>query len=334
MKIAIIGSLAFDSLEYHLNEAFNYNGHKCNIFDIYNEFLYEKKIGKYFKKIDWLFRSFVDSYDVSVWNRVTNKVLEYEPDLIIGVYRFIHPQFVYNVKKKKIKVIHINPDQLTTLEKGQLFVEKYDAYFTKDAFMYRFMHNNLRLNVFLYNEAFNPRIHLRPEVERKALEKEVDIDVLAFGNMYPYRNRMLSNLKYDDFQLSIYGAKTLYFPVGLNDNFRGNYILGSEKARLIYGSKIVFNNLHYAEIESVNNKFFEINGCGGFQLCDYRPVLEELLPVDPDLVSFRSIDEAVEKVRYYKDRPEERYKICRLIYDHFLQNYTYDHLINYILKVI
>lgn len=51
---------------------------------------------------------------------------------------------------------------------------------------------------------------------------------------------------------------------------RRKYIVGKEKARILYGAKIVFNNLHYAEIESVNNKFFEINGSGAFQLCDYR----------------------------------------------------------------
>ena len=87
----------------------------------------------------------------------------------------------------------------------------------------------------------------------------------------------------------------------------------------------------YAEIESVNNRFFEVNGCGGFQLLDYRPILKDLLPVDPELVSFKSIDEAIEKIRYYLQNPEERVAISQKIYDHFIDKYTYDHLIQYIL---
>ena len=60
--------------------------------------------------------------------------------------------------------------------------------------------------------------------------------------------------------------------------------------------------MHYAEIESVNNRFFEVNGCGAFQLSDYRPILHELLPIDPKLVSFNSIDEGIRKtIDYMKE---------------------------------
>lgn len=36
MKIIIIGSKLFDSLEYNLNETFNQQGHSCSIMDIYS----------------------------------------------------------------------------------------------------------------------------------------------------------------------------------------------------------------------------------------------------------------------------------------------------------
>lgn len=36
MKIVIVGSKSFDSLEYNLNETFNQQGHSCSIVDIYS----------------------------------------------------------------------------------------------------------------------------------------------------------------------------------------------------------------------------------------------------------------------------------------------------------
>ena len=198
--------------------------------------------------------------------------------------------------------------------------------------MMRFMRDNMKLNVRLYNEAFNTRIHKRPKRDKLTCEQEENIDVLAFGNMYPYRTRMLSILKKRGVHLALYGKKGAYFSSELDDCFQGKYIVGEEKARILYGAKIVFNNLHYAEIESVNNKFFEINGSGAFQLCDYRPILKDLPPIDPELVSFRTIDDAVEKINYYLDHSQDRYDLSNLIYNHFVEHYSYDSLVEYVLN--
>ncbi|MGK4222810.1 CgeB family protein [Parabacteroides distasonis] len=329
MRITIIGSKSFDSLEYNLNETFNQQGHSCSIVDIYSSSV---SGNKRFRTFDTLARRYSETYDRSVFNRVLDNVLRRDPDLVIGVYRFIHPELVRKIKAKEIHIIHINPYALTTFERQQLFVESYDLYFIKDPYMMRFMRDNMNLNVRLYNEAFNTRIHKRPKQNKSICEQEENIDVLAFGNMYPYRTRMLTILKKREVRLALYGKKGAYFSSELDDCFQGKYIVGEEKARILYGAKIVFNNLHYAEIESVNNKFFEINGSGAFQLCDYRPILKDLLPVDPELVSFRTIDDAVEKINYYLDHPQDRYDLSNLIYNHFVEHYSYDSLVQYVLN--
>ena len=125
-----------------------------------------------------------------------------------------------------------------------------------------------------------------------------------------------------------------FFLSELESVYQHKYILGKEKSELLCGARIVFNNLHYAEIESVNNKFFEINGSGAFQLCDYRPILKDILPVDPEWVSYKSIDEAVEKILFYLKNPEKRHAISDLIYKHFQDKYNYDVLTSYILNSI
>ena len=325
MKVAIIGAIEFDSLEYHIHDELTVQGKEAKIFDYKNVFP---------KKIDYgisqLFMTYVEKKN----KKLLDDILYYKPDLVIGIYRHIHPLLIKGIKEKKIKIINLNPDQLATLQHQQMFVETYDAYFTKDAYMLKFMKNKLNLNAFQYQEAFNPRVHLKPNKTFKEMEHKTEIDVLCFGNLYAYRNRMLRILKESGINITLFGHKAKYFDPFLSENFQNRGIYGGEKANILNGAKIVFNNLHYAEIESVNNKFFEITGSGAFQICDYKPILKKLLPLDPKLISFETINEAERLIKHYLKKPEARWEIRNKLYTFFQQNYTYENLIKNIFSRI
>tara|TARA_R110002051_G_scaffold22910_1_gene58559 strand:+ start:615 stop:1592 length:978 start_codon:yes stop_codon:yes gene_type:complete len=323
MTIAIIGAVNFDSLEYHLHDELSEQCHTVKIFD------YKSLLPK---KIDLGISLFNMTYVELKNKQLLTEVLSFQPDLVIGVYRHIHPLVVKGIKNEGIKIIHINPDQMTTLQNQQIFVEAYDSYFSKDPYMVSFMKEKLNLNTFLYQEAFNPRVHTKPKNKNEDLENSVNIDVLCFGNLYPYRNRMLKHLVDHNIDLKIYGNKAKYFPENLENSFQNRGIYGEEKAKILNGSKIVFNNFHYAEIESVNNKFFEINGSGAFQISDYKPILNDLLPIDPKLVSFKNLDEAVKLIKYYLNEKEKRYEIRQIIHSHFLDHYSYRNMVNHVLN--
>lgn len=326
MKIAIIGSPKFDSLEYHICDELTIQKFEVKIFD-YGIILSNK--------FDYGLSLFSDKFVEYKNKKILQKIISYKPDLVIGVYRYIHPLVVKEIKRNKIKIIHINPDQLTTLQNQQIFAEPYNAYFTKDPYMLSFMKNKMGLNTFLYQEAFSPRVHLyKGEKSFKELEEEVNIDLLCFGNLYPYRNRMLRILKERGVKIDMYGHKARFFDSFLDENYKNKPIYGEEKRKFLNGSKIVFNNFHYAEIESVNNKFFEINGSGAFQLCDYKPILNELLPIDPKRVSFTTIGEAEELIKYWLNNPEERWEVRTIINKHFIEKYSYSTLIKTIFDKI
>ena len=323
MKVAIIGSDSFDSLEFHIHDELTVQGHTSKIFD------YATLLSS---RIDMGLSLISMSYVESKNQKLLKAILEFQPDLVIGIYRHIHPLVVKAIKLKKIRIIHVNPDQLTTFQNQQLFVEPYDVYFTKDPYMVDFMKNKLNLNARLYSEAFNDRIHKRPINDPILLEKETNIDVLCFGNLYPYRNRMLHILKQNEINITMFGYKAKYFDDFLNSNYRNRGIYGEEKSKILNGAKIVFNNFHYAEIESVNNKFFEISGSGAFQICDYKPILNDLLPIDPKLISFETIDEAKKMIKFYLHKPEKRFEIRDTLMSHFKENYTYKQLVKNILN--
>ena len=333
MKIAIIGADKADSMERNLQEAFCYSGYECKIFDIIKN--NSGRIGFYLRTINKLRRTYSDKYDQNIFIKLASSINQFNPDLVICVYRFIHPIFVKKIKKNGRKIIHINPDALTTFEYQQIFVSDYDVWFSKDPYIVRFMKNNMHLNAVLYAEAFSPRINPKPNILKSEAEKEIKIEVMTYGTMYPYRTNMLKLVKDAGINLKIYGiTPNRFYNHELDDANQHKYITGTEKSKLLYGSKIVFNQMHYAEIEGVNCRFFEVNGAGAFQLSDYRPILHNLLPIDPELVSFKSIDEGIEKIKYYLNNPQERYNISNKIYTHFINNYTYDHLIKYILKIV
>ena len=152
MKVAIVGSNSIDSMESNLQEAFKYVGHKCVIFDIPNA---NRKI---FSTLDKILRTYSERYDKDVFVRLAGKVENFNPDLVICVYRFIHPEFVRLLKKSRRKIVHINPDALTTFGYQQIFASDYDVWFTKDPYIVHFMRDNMHLNAVYYNEAFSPRL--------------------------------------------------------------------------------------------------------------------------------------------------------------------------------
>jgi spore maturation protein CgeB len=330
MNVVIIGNKGFDTLEYHLANSFCFLGHSVSIIDLHDviplRYIYNYLAIKYLKE-----------YDDYLFKKIANRVIEASPDLVIGTYRFINPLCIKLIKKglPHIPIIHINPDALTTFELQQIFVSPYDFYFTKDPYITNFMKQKMGLNAYYLPEAFNPRILKKTTMDRMALENRIDIDVLAFGYLYPYRVNMIKRLVEAGIKVTIYGKKDRrFFDSTLNPYFRNEWITGERKAELLYGSKIVFNNFHYAEIESVNCKFFEFAGSGAFQVCDYRTTVDEYSKIDSKKFTFNTIQEAIELINYYLDKPTERYEMATIQYNHFIQNHTYEHRVKQILETV
>jgi len=330
MKVAIIGSKNYDTLEYNFADSFKYLGHEATIIDMIDIIPLKYKYNYYAIK-------YIKEYDELIFKLIAKKVISINPDLVIGTYRFINPNCIDMIKRnlKSVPIIHINPDALTTFEYQQIFLSKYDIYFSKDPYIVRFMKNAIKLNAHYLPEAFNPRIHSRPNIEKQDAENKCAIDVLAFGNIYPYRAKMIKMLIDSGIEVAIYGNKSKRYSIKeVEDRYKNEYITGKRKSELLYGSKIVFNNFHYAEIESVNAKYFEIAGIGGFQICDYRKTIEEYSPIDSKKYTYKTIDEAVKLIKYYLDNPFERYNIINEQYIYFIKNHTYENRIESILKEI
>ena len=329
MNVVIVGSRLFDSFEYHLSDSFTMMGHNVSLIDVTDVIPVSTKLTY------WASR-FIPSYDRAVSVRLAHKITQRRPDLVLVVYRNLHPVLVERVKAQcsGVPVVQINPDALSNLEKQQIMAADFDYYFSKDPFIVDFLRNKAGVNAHYLPEGFNPRIHQKPSVEKAVAEWLTDIDVLVFGSLYAYRTRMIEQLMRAGINVAVYGTEGPYLSRNVRSAFHQQYLVGSEKTRLLYGAKIVFNNFHYAEVTSVNQKYFEINGIGGFQLCDYKSTIDAYTDVSADRVTYRTTDEAIDKIRYYLVNARERYELAARQYAHFQQYHTVDLRVEHLLRIV
>ena len=328
MRWAIIGASGEDSFEFHLHDTLLHLGHDSRSFDL--------TLGPYHPRLaHYWWRRISKDYDYKKGIKLAEEILKYEPDIVLAVYRHIHPVTIEKIKQvaPTLPVIHVNQDNLCTLEQQQVLASAYDHLFTKDPYMVRTFRDKAGLNVHYLPESFNPRYHKPPAANRKELEQEVDTDILVFGTMYPYRSRFIEKIIKPDRKIRIFGTPGPFFSGPLTTLFANRTILTTEKSKMIYGSRIVLNNFFYGEIEGVNCKYFEIFGSGGFQVCDYKDVLSEYSPVIPSTYAFHSVAEANDIIDHFLSRPNERHAMAETQLYHFRTHHTYENRIQTILEV-
>ncbi|GAB4034202.1 CgeB family protein [Spirosoma gilvum] len=329
MNVVIVGSRADDSLEQHLCDSFRVLGYEVVLIDVVS-------MGAMATKVNYWLSRFVEAYDRFFCQRVADKIVSYEPDLALVVYRYMNPALVERVKKQLpgTTIVQVNPDPVSNLEKQQIIATDFDYYFSKEPYIVKTLRHKAGLNAHYLPEGFNPRYHRKPPIEKAVAEWLTDIDVLVFGSLYPYRVRMIERLMRAGLKVVVYGTKGSYMRQSMGSVFKPQYLVGEEKNRLLYGARIVFNNFHYAEVTSVNQKYFEINGIGGFQLCDYKPTIAEYTGVPAESVTYQTIGEAIDKIRYYLAHPVERHELAASQYAHFQQHHTFDHRVSQLLQTV
>ncbi|GAB3572184.1 hypothetical protein GCM10027578_31890 [Spirosoma luteolum] len=319
MHIVLVGNPAFDSLEFHLADACCALGHTAEIIDTAGTL-------PLLRKLTYWAGRFVAPYDRSRMQQLASRIARRQPDLVLVVYRHLHPALTDALRQQCPGAVlaQINPDHVANLENQQILAADFDHYFTKEPYMAAFMRDKAGLNAHYLPEAFNPRVHRRPAGTKADAERITDIDVLVFGGLYAYRARMVEQLQRAGLRVTLYAQPGPYLKPALRSTFQPRYLVGPEKNRQLYGARIVFNNFHYAEISSANQKYFEINGIGGFQLCDHKDTLDSYSAVPAEQVTFRSMAEAIDLIRYYLARPDERHALAEQQYAHFQAHHTVD----------
>ncbi len=117
---------------------------------------------------------------------------------------------------------------------------------------------------------------------------------------------MLSNMA-KHFDISLFGPKK-ELPFSINQ--KGSVKYPDEFVKVAFLSKI---NLHLTipRISTgISLRCFDIMGCGGFLMANYRNDMVKLFAPDEDFVVYNDIDELIRKTEYYLQHNEKRMQIA------------------------
>ena len=114
-------------------------------------------------------------------------------------------------------------------------------------------------------------------------------------------------------------------------NFFYGKRLFEEAAQEFCASKIVLN---ISIKEDLNMRFMETLSTGSFLLTNNLPSLKYLFKEGVHYVGYDTLDEAVDKARYYIARDEERQKIADDGHAEFMAKHTYTHRLKTVMEMV
>lgn len=185
----------------------------------------------------------------------------------------------------------------------------------------------------------------------KQLIKNIDIDIFSDVNQFSHKEIALGILKplfYDSVNL-LSQVDTLKYilknipkcrkfldmkvrptiPKHIDRNILRKAkqpVFGIEMFKVLSKSSVTFNNhIDISRNSASNMRLFEATGVGTCMLTDGKPNLHELFEPDYEVVTYRSVEECIEKAKWLLDNPTERDKIAKAGQARTLREHTFDH---------
>lgn len=121
------------------------------------------------------------------------------------------------------------------------------------------------------------------------------------------------------------------FYFGCRSGLKQGVNMFEDAARKYCQSKVVLN---ISIKDDINMRVFETMATGSFLLTNWIPTLGDLFKDGEHLVTYRTLDEAVEKTKYYLAHETDREEIALAGQKEVLAKHTYSHRVEKILSVI
>lgn len=151
------------------------------------------------------------------------------------------------------------------------------------------------------------------------------VHIGGYGPLHLERNQLLEDVaKSIDIKFWGYGEDNLPSGSRILRNYNGES-WGIDRCRIFAQSKMVITK-HIASVAGKycnNMTLYEATGCGTLLITDYKENLPELFVPDQEVVTYRSAEEAINKIKYYLTHEDERSKIARAGQIKTLSEYTY-----------
>ena len=320
---------AFKDLGYEV--CFDY---RTNFF-FHQRIFYSNKILSIFRRA---FKKIFRKFDNWLLNkRLQKKILEFSPRCFYTELNPVVSRKTLNfMRKKNIKSIEWFGVLPFLLKKNSNPIETVACY---DAII-------SSANIYTHFDKFNkPKNFLEvPPAYSSKIFKRMNLkhiyDVVFIGGVSKIHSNRWDILEvltkqYDNFVFYGYGIKDVPRTYSFLKKYCGD-VWSYDCAKVLNQSKIAINltlNSFHKLSSGVNNRTFEIAGCGTFQLSEYTDNLKKFFVPGEDLETFKNTDEMIEKIEYYLENPKEREQIAlnsqrkALEYDYASQaKYIFDNI--------
>lgn len=335
MNILVIGTFENESFASHISENLNHMDHNVKIFDImpfrinYNN--------KYFFRLNQLLQKILSIFSViSINKKRSKKILKIlnksKIELIIVTHDFLLPKEVNLIKNSaNVKIIMWFPDHIANFGKAYFMNSDYDFLFFKDPYIVITLSKILKSKIYYLPECFNEFKHKNTVFK---IENKYICDITTAGNFHSWRVAFFEHLK--DFNVKFWGSPPpVWMPVKvLNRYYQGRSVFNNEKAQAFLGAKIVLNNLHFAEVLSLNVRAFEAAGIGAFQMVDWRPEIDHLFIDGKEIITYKNIQDLKSKITYWLLNPDKRQDIANAGKQRAIKEHTYKHRLNLLIKTV
>lgn len=272
--------------------------------------------------------------ELLVESRLLGIVDRFAPELILVILGSqVSPKTIDRIRaRSSAPVVCWCQDQMTTLGRQYLLGSSYDAVFVKDRYLHSLFSRMSGSNRFHYlAEACNPRVHrpLEPTAEDHA---RYGCDVMIAGTLYYYRQEILQALD-AEFDLKVWGNRPDWLSYRLESRHMGREVLGDEKVKAARAARIALNSFHFAEVDGLNCRAFELAGCGAFQLCTDTPALAQHFMPGVEMETFDSLAQLTDKIRHFLKYPDEAAAIAQRGQLRAHAEHTYEHRLDQIFKI-
>lgn len=168
---------------------------------------------------------------------------------------------------------------------------------------------------------------------KKGLEyyDENNFTVMFFRNIAHAERVFIFNKLAEQFRLDIYTKGDTSELENVNIHGPVHNLLVAPK--IFHLSKINLNITTRNIRSGIPLRVYEIMSVGGFVISNYQPEMDELFVPDKEIVYFKSIDELLEKTKYYLTHENQRQRIAINGYQRVKKDYLYDNAIRKMIQI-
>ncbi len=297
---------------------FTNNNDYCYAESFYNNFIKLDFVTKKFNyRKKYFFIEFINNWIINLILILYAKI--FKPDLIFLLKaESVKSKTVKKLKDKNILLVNFYPDNIFTFWNGNSNAQVLQRLPYFDCFLNwgKFLENSLKMagakDIYYFPFAYDKNIY-KSEIALSNLDKnKYRCDVCFAGTWDKEREVWLTNLcnAMLNLNLVIWGnlwLENLDKDSILRNKVRGPAIYKDELIKLFKSSKIVLNFIRVQNLTSHNMRTLEVSATKSFLLTQRTQEQAEFLFKEGESIEcFGSVDELVDKIKFYLENSEKR----------------------------